>query len=80
MKQTNMHIVICINNKDYESSLELHKGYAVIADDAAEEAGLIRVVDESGEDYLYPIEKFMSVTLSDEVLALANKKIKEPSA
>lgn len=44
---------VCINNKDYEVSLELRKIYKVIPDAKAAEHHYIRVIDESGEDYLY---------------------------
>jgi hypothetical protein len=44
---------VCIDNRGYPASLELHKIYRVIADDAAAADGDIRVIDESGEDYLY---------------------------
>lgn len=55
--------VVCINNKGYESSLEFGKIYQVIADDEAEAEGLIRVIDESGEDYGYSLERFHAVAL-----------------
>jgi len=49
---------VCVNNTEYPASLELHKIYRVIADDDAAQDGDIRVIDESGEDYLYPAERF----------------------
>lgn len=55
--------VVCVNNKDYPASLELRKLYQVIADDAAARHHQLRVIDESGEDYLYPEEYFVSVQL-----------------
>ncbi|MDY6784906.1 MAG: hypothetical protein SW833_20595 [Cyanobacteriota bacterium] len=58
---------ICINNTDYPASLELHKLYRVICDRAAFEEGDLRVVDESGEDYLYPVEYFIPLELPQEV-------------
>jgi hypothetical protein len=45
---------ICVSNEDHEVSLERWKVYEVISDEKASEYGLIRVIDESGEDYLYP--------------------------
>ena len=45
---------ICIKNEDYEASLELRKLYEVLPDPKGEQLGMVRVVDESGEDYLYP--------------------------
>lgn len=54
---------VCIDNRDYPASLELHKIYRVISDADAEADGDIRVVDESGEDYLYPAERFVELEL-----------------
>jgi hypothetical protein len=54
--------VVCIENAGYPASLELHKIYRVVPDAAAED-GDIRVVDESGEDYLYPAAWFSAVDL-----------------
>ena len=47
---------ICVDNTDYPVSLELRKIYRVLADPRGEQDGLLRVGDESGEDYLYPAE------------------------
>ena len=55
--------VVCINNKDYEASLEFGKIYQVVIDKDAEAEGLIRIIDESGEDYGYSLERFHSVAL-----------------
>jgi len=55
--------VVCINNQDYPASLELHKIYQVVSDDKIEAGGEIRVIDESGEDYIYPAEWFVAVDL-----------------
>lgn len=52
--------VVCINNADYPSSLELHKIYLVIPDRNVEE-GDIRIIDESGEDYIYPFSYFVPI-------------------
>jgi len=54
---------VCINNKDYPASLELHKIYRVIPDEEAEADGDLRVVDESGEDYLFPANYFLLLAL-----------------
>ncbi len=53
--------VACIKNADYPSSLELHKIYCVIPDEDAAAEGDIRVIDESGEDYLYPSSYFIPI-------------------
>jgi hypothetical protein len=52
-----------MNNADYPASLELHKIYHILPDDDAAQDGDIRVVDESGEDYLYPAAWFAVVNL-----------------
>jgi len=61
------HFAVCIKNTGYPSSLELHKIYRVIPDDDALEDGDIRVVDESGEDYLYPAKWFAELKVPEEV-------------
>jgi hypothetical protein len=60
---TNQTYAVCVRNDDYPASLELRKLYRVLEDDFAGEHGLIRVVDESGEDYLYPSDFFVQVDL-----------------
>jgi len=55
--------VVCIDNSDYEASLELHKTYAVVPDPDALEDGDLRVVDESGEDYLYGSDRFIAIEI-----------------
>jgi hypothetical protein len=54
---------ICINNEGYHASLELRKLYQVVPDALASKHGQIRIVDESGEDYLYPENFFVPVNL-----------------
>ncbi len=60
---------VCVRNKGYEASLERHKIYVLLADPEAEKDGDIRVVDESGEDYLYPAEWFVPVEVPEAVEA-----------
>jgi len=57
-------VVICRSNAGYAASLEPRKLYVVIDDPAARAKGLLRVIDESGDDYLYPAELFMPIELS----------------
>jgi hypothetical protein len=54
---------ICMNNKDNEASLERWKIYEVLMDEKAELHNLIRIIDESGEDYLYPADSFAIIDL-----------------
>jgi hypothetical protein len=67
MKRSEPRFVVCLKNKGYAASLELRKRYQVVADDAASKLGHIRVIDESGEDYLYPEAYFVPVRLPQEV-------------
>lgn len=54
--------VLCIRNEDCED-LELRKVYQVLPDETAAEDGYLRVIDESGEDYLYPQDYFVAIEL-----------------
>jgi len=56
--------LLCINNDNYPVSLEVRKLYRELSDPAAAAMGFVRVIDESGEDYLYPAEQFVPVDLS----------------
>ncbi|MEE9297330.1 MAG: hypothetical protein V3W34_20510 [Phycisphaerae bacterium] len=55
--------VVCVRNQGHPASLELRKIYRVIPDAAAEAHDHLRIVDESGEDYLYPVGYFVPITL-----------------
>jgi hypothetical protein len=61
--------VVCIENAHYAASLERHKIYRVIPDKDAARDGDIRVVDESGEDYLYPADWFVPIQPPSKVKA-----------
>jgi len=61
------HYAVCVRNDDYPASLELRKLYPVLEDSFAAEHGMVRVIDESGEDYLYPNEFFVEVDLPKSV-------------
>jgi hypothetical protein len=63
MKRTESQFAICVKNKGYGASLELRKVYQVVADETAPKLHQLRVVDESGEDYLYPQDYFVPVQL-----------------
>ncbi len=58
-KKTSPRFALCIDNSGYPASLELHKMYRVLRDEDAARDGDLRVIDESGEDYLYPAAKFL---------------------
>ncbi len=55
--------VVCINNKEYQASLELHKIYRKLPDKDAATEGDVRIIDESGDDYLYPSSYFVPIQL-----------------
>ena len=59
--------VICVVNKGYPASLELRKIYQLVPDKVAARLHQIRVIDESGEDYLYPENYFVPVQLPQAV-------------
>jgi hypothetical protein len=63
-KKTTLQFLLCIKNDEYPASLEVRKVYQVIPDATAEAQHFVRVVDESGEDYLYPEDYFVPVELS----------------
>ncbi len=64
MKNMNSHqLVICVKNDDYPVSLEKRKIYEAIPDPDAAKHKQIRIIDESGEDYLYPEQYFLPITL-----------------
>jgi hypothetical protein len=56
--------VVCVKNQDYPASLELRKIYPLMQDSSAMKLGMLRVVDESGEDYLYPEDHFVAIRLT----------------
>jgi len=58
--------LLCVKNKSYEASLELRKLYERIPDKQAEQHNQVRIIDESGEDYLYPASFFSPVRLPAE--------------
>jgi hypothetical protein len=60
---------VCITNKGNEASLERNKLYVLLPDRQAEADGLVRVIDEDGEDYLYPAAWFVAVEVPKAVQA-----------
>lgn len=60
-------LVICVKNDGYPVSLERRKIYLEVADEEAEALGQRRVIDESGDDYLYPAKYFVEVALPQNV-------------
>jgi len=66
-KDSSPLFVVCINNQEYPASLELHKIYRVVPDEHAAADGDIRIIDESGEDYLYPSSYFAPIEVPQRV-------------
>jgi hypothetical protein len=67
MKTPAKKFVVCLKNKGYEVSLELRKIYQVLPDADAAKHRQLRVIDESGDDYLYPANYFAPIELPDPV-------------
>ncbi|MDQ7250768.1 hypothetical protein [Dongia sedimenti] len=59
-----MKWAVCVANDDHQASLEVRKLYRVLADRKGEALGMIRVIDESGEDYLYPGAMFETIAVA----------------
>ncbi len=56
--------VVCVDNAGYDASLDVRKIYRAVPDVKADKLGLVRVIDESGEDYLYPTKLFATIEVS----------------
>lgn len=69
----NSKFVICIDNSNYPVSLERRKIYEALPDKDAEKMQHIRVIDESGEDYLYPASCFIDANLSKKTFDAVTK-------
>lgn len=65
--ESHVQFALCLDNTEYEASLELGKLYRVVADSEAETRGYIRVIDESGEDYAFSMGRFHLLTLPEPV-------------
>jgi primosomal protein N' len=63
MSENVRHFAVCIRNEEHEESLELRKIYEVLEDPGAAKHNMIRVIDEEGEDYLYPNDWFLPIHL-----------------
>ena len=67
--------VVCINNQDFQVSLEKMKIYRKIEDKSAFDNDLLRIIDESGEDYLYPKNNFVDLKIPHEISDLFSKEL-----
>jgi hypothetical protein len=66
---TELRFAICVKNDGYEASLEVRKVYDLLEDQEAESHGMLRVVDESGEDYLFPKHFFVPIDVPSPIRA-----------
>jgi hypothetical protein len=74
-QKSTAEFVVCISNQDYPASLERHKIYRTVPDEQAAADGDMRIIDESGEDYLYPAPRFVPVNLP----AIVEKSLRQAS-
>lgn len=65
--ESKKRFVVCVKNDGYAASLELRKIYQILSDERAAEHCLVRVIDESGEDYLYPQDFFVPIEVPQAV-------------
>ena len=72
-KDLTPRFAICVDNSEYPVSLEIHKIYRVFPDEDAEQDGDLRIIDESGEDYLYPADYFVLVDLPQNTARVLEK-------
>lgn len=66
-RQNDLRFAICLNNADYPAALEVRKIYQVVPDPDAARHDLLRIIDESGEEYLYPASDFVLIDLPQSV-------------
>jgi len=69
MIQAGNSYVLCVENEGYEISLEKRKVYLCVADASVADEALVRVIDESGDSYLYPSDYFVALTLPETAAA-----------
>ena len=70
MAKKQRNYLLCIDNKGYPASLEPRKVYLSIPDRVAEAKGYVRVVDESGDDYLYPASRFVPIEVPRQAMSV----------
>ncbi|HSW40170.1 MAG TPA: hypothetical protein VLL97_11830 [Acidobacteriota bacterium] len=74
IKKTEPGFVVCLKNEGYAASLERHKIYRVLPDPGAEKDGDIKIIDESGEDYVYPEDWFVLIDVPKAVEVSLRKR------
>jgi hypothetical protein len=66
-KRRDTQFAVCLDNEGYKASLEVGKLYRILPDKDAQSHGLVRVIDESGEDYAYSSNRFHSMKVPSEI-------------
>jgi hypothetical protein len=76
--QQNLHFAICLNNEGYEVSLERGKLYSMLPDEQVEQQGLIRIIDESGEEYAFSLNRFHPIQLPIYIEKISMAPVRTP--
>ena len=71
----NTRFTVCLNNKGFEASLEVGKLYEVVADAETESDGMIRVIDEDGEDYLFEAKIFYPPVIPADLAVALHERV-----
>jgi hypothetical protein len=79
-KKDTTRYVLCLNNQDYPVSLEVRKIYKCLPDPTAKSRGFIRVIDESGSDYLYPAADFVAIAVPAEATVAFSGPLETPES
>ena len=79
-RSSQVRFAVCLDNSGYSASLERHKIYRVLPDKDAADDGDLRIIDESGEDYLYEAERFLLVDLPPRVVRVLNRSFANSGA
>ena len=72
-RKKEQQFAVCVKNEDYPASLEIRKIYEVLPDEKAAKHHFVRIVDESGEDYLYPDDYFVLIDIPHAVEIVFSK-------
>jgi len=62
-----IYFAICVSDGGYEDDLKVRTVYRILPDESAARSNYVRIVDETGEDYLYPADYFMPITLTEQI-------------
>ena len=71
----NTKFAVCLENKGFEASLEVGKLYEVVADTEAEKDGMLRVIDEDGEDYLFEARIFYPLVIPADLAIALHERV-----